>query len=209
MAHRSLLTVLDNPVVKRDITILRNKQTGLVEFRAAMHRISTSLANEAAHHFAYYEHHVETPLEITAGISLLDEVVLLPIIRAGLGLTEGFLYFFPSAKTAYIGIRRNEETLQPEEYYYNFPPVQAHTMAVILDPMLATGGSICATIERLRIAGVQKMIVCSVISAPEGIRAIHHRFPEIPIITAQMDRQLNDVGYIVPGLGDAGDRLNM
>ncbi len=204
----SLLTILDNPLVKRDITILRDKQTGLVEFRSAMHRISTSLANEAARHFAYTEHPVETPLEHTTGLSCSDDLVLLPSIRAGLGLTEGFLYFFPTAKTAYIGIRRNEHTLQPEEYYYNFPAVQTNTMAVILDPMLATGGSICATIDRLQRDGVQRMIVCAVISAPEGVKAIHDRYPTIPIITAQLDRQLNDIGYIVPGLGDAGDRLN-
>ncbi len=204
-----MVTVLEHPLVQRDITILRDKLTNTQEFRAAMRRIGRVLACEAAKHIEVRKVTVETPLEMTEGYKLANDVVLLPVLRAGNGLVEPFTDVIPDAKVGYIGLRRNEETLQTEEYYYNVPELHTASLVIILDPMLATGGSICTTLDKMfHSSATRKCVVVSVIAAPEGIQRIVANHPNVPVVTASLDRCLNDVGYILPGLGDAGDRYH-
>jgi uracil phosphoribosyltransferase len=212
--HRqsAMLTVLDHPLVKRDITVLRDSETSTPVFRATMRRIGALLAAEAARHIQLRTVQVRTPLEVTDGAVFAGDVILVPVLRAGAGLVEPFLDIIPDAKIGYMGLRRNEETLQTEEYYFNSPKPHRDSLVLLLDPMLATGGSVCSSLERLqRISSdgnVDNVIVVSVIAAPEGVKRVCELFPTVRIITAALDRQLNAVGYILPGLGDAGDRYH-
>ncbi len=203
-----MVTIVEHPLIKRDVSILRNKDTATPEFRAAMKRIAAMLAAEAARYILLQEISVLTPLEATKGYECSHDIVLLPVLRAGAGLVEQFTDVIPDAKIGYIGLRRNEATLDNEEYYFNVPRLKPESLVMILDPMLATGGSICSAIDRVRKAGVSRVLVVSVIAAPEGIRRVEASFPDVPIIAAALDRCLNDVGYILPGLGDAGDRYH-
>lgn len=204
-----MVTVLQHPLIQRDITVLRDKQTSTQDFRSAMRRIARVLACEAAQHVEMRAITVETPLEPTGGFVVSHDVVLLPVLRAGNGLVEPFTDVIPEAKVGYIGLRRNEHTLQTEEYYYNVPQLTFTSLVIILDPMLATGGSICSTLDKLyHSTPVRRCVVVSVIAAPEGIEKLTATFPQTPIITAALDRCLNDRGFILPGLGDAGDRYH-
>jgi uracil phosphoribosyltransferase len=203
-----MITVLEHPLVKRDITILRDKRTSSPDFRAAMRRIGAMLAAEASKYAPLKTFPVETPLETTEGYALASDIVLLPVLRAGAGLVEPFLDVIPEAKLGYMGLRRNEHTLANEEYYFNAPVLEPSSLVLLLDPMLATGGSICSSVERIKNKGTQSIIVISVIAAPEGVKRVLEEHPGIRIITATLDRCLNDVGYILPGLGDAGDRYH-
>ena len=203
-----MLTILDNPLVRRDVALLRDIQTSPDRFRAAMQRIGAALVIEAARHITLRTTRITTPLEETDGFALAHEVVLLPVLRAGVSLVEPFSNLIPEAKIAYIGLARNEETLATHEYYYNVPQLHADSVVYILDPMLATGGSICATIERIQSVGARNIVVVAVIAAPEGVKRVETAFPNVPIITANLDRCLNEHGYIMPGLGDAGDRYH-
>lgn len=205
--HKNV-TVLEHPLVQCDVSTLRKTTTTPVEFRAAIKRISFFLAEAATRTLSLSQCNIETPLEHTSGATLANDVILLPILRAGLSLLDPFLAIIPEARIGYIGLRRNEQTLQAGEYYFNVPAPSPHSVVLILDPMLATGGSICATMERMYLEGVQQCIVASVIAAPEGIENVLVKFPNTPIVTAALDRCLNDRGYILPGLGDAGDRIN-
>jgi uracil phosphoribosyltransferase len=203
-----MVTIVEHPLIKRDVSVLRNKDTATPEFRTAMKRIGAILAAEAARYILLREIPVLTPLEATKGYEFSHDIVLLPVLRAGAGLVEQFTDVIPDAKIGYIGLRRNEATLHNEEYYFNVPHLKPESLVMILDPMLATGGSICSTIERVRNAGVSRVLVASVIAAPEGIQRVEASFPDVPIIAAALDRCLNDIGYILPGLGDAGDRYH-
>lgn len=202
-----MLTVLDHPLVQRDITLLRDSATPTPVFRAAMRRIGVMLAAEAARHIELTATRVTTPLEDTDGFYFAHDVVLLPVLRAGAGLVEPFLDVIPDVKIGYMGLRRNEETLKTEEYYFN-APLSASTLVFVLDPMLATGGSMSVTIQRAQKVGVKRIVAVSVIAAPEGIERVQRECPNVPMITAVLDRCLNQVGYILPGLGDAGDRYH-
>lgn len=202
-----MLTVLDHPLVRRDITLLRDTATPTPDFRTAMRRIGAMLAAEAAKHIELATKRVVTPLEETEGFAFAHDVVLLPVLRAGAGLVEPFLDVIPDVKIGYMGLRRNEETLQTEEYYFN-APLAASTLVFVLDPMLATGGSMSVTIKRVQKAGVKRIVAVSVIAAPEGVERVRRECPDVPMITATLDRCLNRVGYILPGLGDAGDRYH-
>lgn len=208
MKEHTLVTILEHPIVQCDITTLRNKTTPPPQFRSALTRIGVFLAEAATRSLAVRRHDVETPLEFTTGYTLQNDVVLLPILRAGMSLVEPFLTLLPQARIGYIGLKRDEHTLAPTEYYFNVPRLSHSSVVFILDPMLATGGSICATMERMYLEGAQQCIVASVIAAPEGIENVLAQFPNTTIVTAALDRCLNDNGYIVPGLGDAGDRIN-
>lgn len=201
-----MITILENPAVLRDITILRNKNTATEEFRNALNRISTHLAVELSRYIKLVEHPVETPLEVTTGYKFAHNVILVPVLRAGLGLVDSFMRIMPESKIGYIGLRRNEKTFKPEEYYYSIPDIRENDLIIILEVMLATGGSVAETITRLQLDGARNIVVCSIISAPEGIEYLRTEFPNIPLVTAQLDRELNAVKYILPGLGDAGDR---
>lgn len=203
-----MLTVLDNPLVRRDITILRDKGTSPDRFRAAMQRIGTALAVESAKFLGLRTLRVLTPLEETEGYDIGHDVVLLPVLRAGASLVQAFIDLMPEARIGYIGLSRNEQTLATEEYYCNIPALAPESLVFVLDPMLATGGSICSTLERLEKRGATKIVIVSVIAAPEGVKRVESAFPNVQILTSTLDRGLNEHGFIVPGLGDAGDRYH-
>ena len=200
------LTVVQNPLVKRDITYLRNKETKEYQFRLALRRISYALVNEISNQFALKEVEVETPLEITKGFKLAQQIVLVPVLRAGLSMVTAFIEMIPDAKVGHIGLQRDEETLQPVDYYYKTPKNLDVSKVIVLDPMLATGGSGSAALAYLKERGAHDLIFCCLIAAPEGVARLKKDHPEIPVFTAALDRELNGNGYILPGLGDAGDR---
>jgi len=205
ITHHNLF-LNNHPLVKKDITILRDKATNPEVFRAAVKRISLILAVEISKEYHVNKLEVETPLEITTGYRLKQNVVLVPVLRAGLGMVSGFLEVIPDAKVGHIGLQRNEETLEPIEYYYKTPKDIRNSQVILLDPMLATGGSSSEALKYLKSRGVKKCVFACLVAAPEGIKKIATEHPEIPIFCAALDRQLNERGYILPGLGDAGDR---
>lgn len=149
----------------------------------------------------------ETPLEVTSGVEMARRIILTPVLRAGLGFLDGFFDLLPDAAVAHIGLARNEETLKPEPYYIKTPPIIAESEVIVLDPMLATGGSAVEAVQRMMDLGATHLRFACLVAAPEGIATFEAAWPEIPVFTAAIDRGLNDRGYILPGLGDAGDRL--
>lgn len=200
------LILVENPLVKRDVTILRDKNTMQAEFRAALNRVSFSLAVEISKSFDLTEIEVETPLETTRGFKLSRQIILVPVLRAGLSLVSSFLEIIPDAKVGHIGLQRDEKTLEPVDYYYKTPKKLDESITIVLDPMLATGGSAVASFNSLKQKGAIKCVLACLIAAPEGIQKMQDEHPDVSVYTAALDRQLNSVGYILPGLGDAGDR---
>jgi uracil phosphoribosyltransferase len=200
------LVLLKHPLVEKDITILRDKKTNTEIFRAAVTRISNVLAVEISTTFSLTEFKVDTPLERTKGYRLKQEVVLIPVLRAGLGMVEGFLQLIPDAKLGHIGLERNESTLLPNNYYLKTPKNLSKAEVILLDPMLATGGSASAAISFLKKRGAKDFVFASLVAAPEGVNKLLKDHPDVIIFSAALDRQLNNKGYILPGLGDAGDR---
>lgn len=208
------VAIVEHPLVEHYLTILRDKNTGMSEFKASLDNISYLLAAIFYSELKSEKIQITTPLKRTEGKRIKSQVILLPILRAGLGLTKGFLELFPDAITSHIGLYRDEESLKPIKYYFKFPPIKdkSNTKVIILDPMIATGGSVIFTIEYLLNMGIKDINVVSLLLAPEGIKAIENRFSikdraKIKIYTCSLDENLNEKGYIVPGLGDAGDRL--
>ena len=202
------VTVLNNPLVEHKLSIIRNKHTGTKEFREIIGEIATLLCYHALEDAKLKEIEIETPI-CKMKTRMLDEdnYAFVPILRAGTGMLDGLLKIVPNAKIGHIGLYRNEETLEPVQYYYKMPKDIAKREAIILDPMLATGGSAADTIQMLKKDGVKKIKFLSIISAPEGIEKLRKEHPDVEIYTACVDEKLNDKGYIVPGLGDAGDRI--
>lgn len=198
--------LIDHPIIKRDVTILRDKDTDSENFRAVLQRVSNILAVELSKEFSLTQTEIETPLEKTKGSKLSSDVILVPVLRAGLGMVNGFLQIIPEAKVGHIGLQRDEETLKPVEYYYKVPKNLESAEVVILDPMLATGGSASEALKYLKKRGASKMAFACIVAAPEGIEKINSEHPNVKIFAAAIDRELNSKGYIVPGLGDAGDR---
>jgi uracil phosphoribosyltransferase len=201
------LRIVEHPVLARAVTVLRAAETTREEFRVALEEASWTLAYEALRDIPVEEVEVETPLERTTGARLARPVMVVAILRAGLGMVNGFLRHVPDAAIAHIGMRRNEETLQPEGYYESLPAGVAESAVFVVDPMLATGGSAIAALRRLRAAGAEDLRLVCLVAAPEGVRAVREAEPEVPILAAALDRQLDERGYIRPGLGDAGDRI--
>mgnify|MGYP001220229029 CR=1 FL=1 len=199
--------VLTGTALSTDLALIRAADTSIEVFRSAVHRIGLHLAAETLRHLPSRTVDVQTPLEVTSCDVIDGKVVIVPILRAGLGLLDPFLQLCPSASVGFIGLKRNEETLRPYEYYHNLPPTDSSTTFVVIDPMLATGGSMVATLEHLSALPHQRILAACLIAAPEGIQVVTDAFPNVHLVTAALDRQLNDKGYIVPGLGDAGDRL--
>jgi uracil phosphoribosyltransferase len=200
------LIIVDNPLVKRDVTILRDKETDPNGFRLALDRVTHSIAIEISKSFDLTEFEVETPLEKTKGYKFSKQVILVPVLRAGLSMVSSFLEMIPDAKVGHIGLQRDEKTLQPIDYYYKTPKNLDESITIVLDPMLATGGSAVASFNSLKDKGAKKCILACLIAAPEGVEKMNSEHPDIAIYTVALDRQLNSVGYILPGLGDAGDR---
>ena len=200
--------VFDHPLIRHKLTILRDKRTGHKEFREVTQELSMLMAYEATRQHPVREIQVETPLARTTGWSIAgQEIAVVPILRAGLAMEEAITRLIPTARVGHIGIYRDHETLQPVSYFVKLPPDIAERQAMILDPMLATGGSTVAAIDTLKGRGCRSIKVMAIISAPEGIQKVHAAHPDVDIYTGAVDSHLNEKGYIVPGLGDAGDRL--
>ncbi len=200
---------IDHPLIKNKLTLLRRKTTVQKEFRELVHEITLLLAYEATRHLTLTSTTIETPMETCESPCLpnINKPVIVPILRAGLGMVDAFLTLLPEARVGHIGLFRNEETLKPQEYYFKIPKDSSESCVFLCDPMLATGGSVSAAIHHLKKFGIQKIIFICIVAAPEGVRTLSSAHPEIPIYTASLDRELNKNGYILPGLGDAGDRL--
>lgn len=208
MAYKNLIE-LSHPLVKSYITKIRDKNTSYFEFRQYVDKLSVLLAYEAGKELGLKSRKIKTPLAPYNGSVIKDEIVLMPILRAGLGLMTGFSSIFPEARISHLGVFRNEVTLQPIRYYFKFPRLRdkKNTIIYILDPMLATGGSMCSAIDEAKKTGAGKIVAACLVAAPEGIKEVHKYHREIKIFTCAVDKKLNNKGYIVPGLGDAGDRL--
>jgi uracil phosphoribosyltransferase len=195
-----------HPLVAHKVTILRDKNTEPKKFRELVREIAALMTYEATSDLLLHPKHVETPLAPFAGVSVRENIGLVPILRAGLGMVEGVWNLMPSAEVWHIGLYRDERTLKPVEYYNKLPIEPTVAVCLILDPMLATGGSAVATVDVLKRWGVTKIKFVGIIGAPEGIALLSERHPEVPIHLAAIDERLNEHGYILPGLGDAGDR---
>ncbi|MCG8374515.1 MAG: uracil phosphoribosyltransferase [Balneolales bacterium] len=200
------VSVIKHPVVDRYLTYLRDKTTDTALFRRAMANIGVILAYHALDDLELDETEIETPIQKTKGYIPGQEVVIIPILRAGLSLVDGIVSFMPEAKVGHVGVYRNEETHQPVNYYHNLPGGIDAALNLVVDPMLATGGSGSHALSFLKENGAKKIKFVSLIAAPEGIEKLQKTHPDVPIITASIDEKLNEHAYIVPGLGDAGDR---
>lgn len=198
--------VSKHPLVAHKLTKLRDKNTEPKKFRELVREIAGLLAFEATEDLVISPKKVETPLAVADGFELQEKIGLIPILRSGLGMVEGFWELMPSAEVWHIGLYRDEKTLQPVQYYNKLPVAPSVAVCLILDPMLATGGSATATIDILKKWGVKRIKFVGIIGAPEGICEVHKHHPDVPIHLAAVDSHLNEIGYIVPGLGDAGDR---
>jgi uracil phosphoribosyltransferase len=202
------LTVVDHPLLARHLAVLRSADTRREEFRHALGEAAAILAYEATRDLAREEFHVLTPLEPAAAQRPARPIAVVAILRAGLGMVDGFLRLVPEAAIGHLGMRRNEETLEPEAYYESLPDIIASATVFVVDPMLATGGSALAALTRLREAGATDLRLVCLVAAPEGVAAVREAMGDLPpIVVGALDRQIDEKGYIRPGLGDAGDRL--
>ena len=199
--------ILSGTALSTDLAMIRATSTPIDVFRAAVNRIGMHLAVETSKHLPSRDIDVTTPLETTTCSVIRGGVVIVPILRAGLGLLDPFLSICPEASVGFIGLKRDEETLAPHEYYRNLPPSDEDTTFIVIDPMLATGGSMTATIALLKKLPHHCIIATCLIASPEGVATITEDHPDVMLVCGALDRQLNDQGYIMPGLGDAGDRL--
>lgn len=198
--------VVQHPLAQCHLAAIRAAATPAHEFRRHINMLARMLFLEATRELPVQEISVQTPLTQTHGAQLARPLVCVPILRAGLGLLDGILPLVPEATIAHVGIKRNEETALPHAYYANLPPNLAAADVFVLDPMLATGGSACEAVRQLKEAGALRLTMICVVSCPEGLAAMEQAHPDVPIVTAAIDDGLNDKCYIVPGLGDAGDR---
>ena len=200
--------ILDHPLVQHKVSLLRNKATGTKEFKELVSELATLLCYEATRDLPLEEVEIETPIAV-AHTQVLSgrKLALVPILRAGLGMVDGMLTLLPAAKVGHIGLYRNEETLEPVEYYCKLPSDIAERDVIVLDPMLATGGSARDAITQIKKRGARSIKFIGIIAAPEGLKALHEAHPDVDIYVAALDEKLNEKGYIVPGLGDAGDRI--
>jgi uracil phosphoribosyltransferase len=202
------VTVVTHPLVQHKLSYLRDKDTPTVHFRKLANEVTLLLTYEATKDFPTETDEVETPLERTEVQRLAGKkVAVCPVLRAGLGMLDGVLSLVSSARVGFIGLYRDEETLQPIEYYVKLPELGEERDAIVLDPMLATGRSSAAAVSAVKAAGARSVTLVCLVAAPEGIEHMQSEHPDVRIVTAAIDRELNERGYILPGLGDAGDRL--
>ena len=200
--------ILDHPLLQHKLTILRDENTGVKEFREIVSEIAALECYEATRDLPLADIEVKTPITTGTFKTLAGKkLAVVPILRAGLGLVEGVLRMVPSAKVGHIGLYRDEETLQPVKYFCKMPPDIAQRDVLVVDPMLATGGSACAAIAFMKEYGCQNIKLMVLVAAPEGVSKVEREHPEVPVYCAALDDHLNQRGYIVPGLGDAGDRI--
>jgi len=200
------LIVSSHPAVQHKLALLRAATTEPKKFRELVRELTWLVGYEALADARLREIRVRTPIEETDGVELADRIGLVPILRAGLGMVDAMLELMPTAEVWHLGLFRDERTLQPVEYYNKLPDSATVDLCLILDPMLATGGSATAAIEVLKAWGARRIKLINLIAAPEGVAAVEAAHPDVPVFTAALDRQLNEKGYIMPGLGDAGDR---
>lgn len=201
------LFVVDHPLINHKMTHLRDREQGRRTFRALATQISGLMVYEATRTFRTEPVEIETPLEAMTGARLLGATTVAPVLRAGLGMSAGVLEMLPTARVAHLGLRRDEETLQPEVYLEKIPHDLSAGPVLLLDPMLATGGSAVAAATILREAGARDLRMLCLVAVPEGVRAMRGTHPNVPVFAAALDRELDERGFIRPGLGDAGDRL--
>jgi uracil phosphoribosyltransferase len=202
------LTVLAHPLIQHKLSILRDKRTSTRDFKQLVNEIAMLMAYEVTKDLPLEPVDVETPLERMRGARVAGKkLALVPILRAGLGMVEGIAQLIPSARVGHIGIYRDHDTLEPVDYYFKIPAGEDARDFIVLDPMLATGGSAVDAVQALKHAGAVRIRFLCLVAAPEGVRAMQAAHPDVPVFTAALDRELNAKGYILPGLGDAGDRL--
>lgn len=203
------VNVIDHPLIQHKLTMMRKKTTGTKDFRELLEEISMLMTYEITRDFPLKDVEIETPVAKCVGKELADtrKVCVVPILRAGLGLQSGVVNMIPAAKIGHIGLYRDPETLKPVEYYCKMPRDIAERTMLVVDPMLATGGSAAAAITMLKEKGAKKLILMCLVAAPEGVKVINNEHPDVPVYVASVDEKLNEHGYIVPGLGDAGDRI--
>lgn len=208
MSDHPNLTVLDHPLIQHKLALLRDRNTPTRDFKQLVNEIGMLMVYEVTRDLPLEPVVVDTPLERTTGHRVAGKkLTLVPILRAGLGMVEGIAQLIPSARVGHIGLYRDHRTLQPVSYYFKVPSAEADRDFLILDPMLATGGSAAAAVQALKDTGATRIRLICLVAAPEGVDAMARAHPEVPVYTAALDRELNERGYILPGLGDAGDRL--
>lgn len=204
----NMVTIINHPLITHKLTQIRNKNTGTTEFRSIVNEIGGLMVYEITRDLELEDVEIETPIaKINAQQLAGEKLVICPILRAGLGMVDGILQLLPSAKVAHVGLYRDEETLQPVEYFAKFPSKLEERLVIIVDPMLATGGSANAAIDLVKKRGVKHIKFVCLVAAPEGVAKMREVHPDVPIYIAALDEKLNEKGYIVPGLGDAGDRI--
>jgi uracil phosphoribosyltransferase len=206
-ASMNNVTVFDHPLITHKIAIMRDARTGSKEFRELVEEVAMLMAYEALRDINTMEIEVQTPIAVTKTRVIAKDIAIVPILRAGLGMVNGIQALVPTAKVGHIGLYRDHDTLEPHEYYCKLPEDIAEREVIILDPMLATGGSASAAISFIKQRGCKQIKLMSIIGAPVGIERVHADHPDVHVYVGCMDEKLNDIGYIVPGLGDAGDRI--
>ena len=202
-----MVTVLDHPLITHKLAIMRMEETGHKDFRENLDEIASLMAYEVCRDLPVQDVQVKTPMGLCDTKMLDTEVILVPILRAGMGLVNGIMDLIPTAKVGFIGLYRDEKTLEPVEYFAKFPKELTEGIVLVLDPMLATGGSAIAAVEMIKNRGAKNIKMVCLVGAPEGVTAFEKAHPDVDLYMAALDDHLNEIGYIVPGLGDAGDRI--
>ncbi len=202
-----MLTVLDHPLITHKLTQMRDKNCGTKDFREHLDEIAELMAYEVCRDLPVKPVEIETPMAKMTGYELSKEVIIVPILRAGIGLLDGIRRLVPTAKVGFIGMYRDEETLEPHEYFAKFPKNLEDAIVMVVDPMLATGGSAVDAINMIKKRGAKNIKMVCLVGAPEGVKALEEAHPDVDLYLAALEEQLNEMGYIVPGLGDAGDRI--
>ncbi len=202
-----MLHLIEHPLITHKLTQIRKKETGTKDFREALDEIAGLMAYEISRDLPLKEVEIETPISSCNTHEMAKNIVLVPILRAGLGMVDGITNLIPTAKVGHVGMYRDHESLEPQEYYAKLPPCITDAVVMVLDPMLATGGSASATITYLKQEGATQIRLVCIVGAPEGVKKIEETHPDVDIYLSALDDKLNEKGYIVPGLGDAGDRL--
>ncbi len=202
-----MVTVLEHPLITHKLALMRNKETGHKDFRENLDEIASLMAYEVCRDLPTEDVHIETPMGPCDTQMLSGEIILVPILRAGMGLVNGIMDLIPTAKVGFIGLYRDEKTLEPVEYFAKFPKELPDGIVLVLDPMLATGGSAIAAVDMIKKRGAKNIRMVCLVGAPEGVKAFTEAHPDVDLYLAALDDHLNEIGYIVPGLGDAGDRI--
>ena len=202
-----MVTVLNHPLITHKLAIMRDEKTCTKDFSQQLDEIASLMDYEVSRALPVKDVEVKTPMAVCKTQMLAKDVILVPILRAGMGMTQGIRNLIPTAKVGFIGLYRNEETLEPVEYFAKFPKNLDDAIVMVLDPMLATGGSSSAALDMIKKRGAKNIKLVCLVGAPEGVKYVEEHHPDVDIYLAALDEKLNDIGYIVPGLGDAGDRI--